>query len=610
MNQKIIAILIFWFTLYSNSFSQVSPEEKEDTAKIYRNIETISKKNKYTKFIHSLIFKPVSPVPKEKKKTKKKVNKNFRVAEKKIIRNIDIITIDPFGLNINDTSIKATNFFAKAGNKVHVTSRKLTVKNLLLFKINDPFDSLIIKESERLIRSQNYVRDVNIVVRLTNTKPDSVNISVFVQDLWSIKFNGNISGSQSGVNITDRNFAGLGYQLQHAIVIYNDKRDPAFETNYFIKNIRNSFINSNIQYKVNSDNYLMRFNIDRPFYSSFARWAGGILFDQQFHVDSAVSINNNFEYQNIKLNTQDYWIGKAWQIKPGDNEYLRSTNFVLAGRFARQRYIERPNINIITPLLFSNEKLLLLSAGINTRIYLQDKFIFNYGVTEDVPTGKVYSLTAGFQNKGGFSRGYGGFKVSWGDYYDWGYFSNSIEYGTFFRNRILEQGTIKQEILYFTNLIPLGRWNFRQFIKPSIVLGLHRISDDRIYIRADSISLNILVNENELIWTGQHRFAINLQTQSYAPWNVFGFRFGPYAALSFVILTQKGFKSNRLFTQFDLGILIKNEFLLFNYFQLSLSFNPVLPGGKYNEFRANAYQTYDFGFTGFDIGKPAVVKYQ
>lgn len=613
MNQKIIIIIIFWFFLCPFAVGQDNNKKNPaDSAKIYRDIEDLSKKNKYFKFLHSLIFRPVSPVPKEKKKVQKKDDRNFRRAQDKIVRNIEITTLDPFGLNINDTSVIPKYFLPKVGNKLHIKSRRLTILNLILFKKNEVFDSLKVKESERLIRAQDYIRDVVVKIEFNKAR-DSVDIIFTAQDLWSIEFNGNVSASGGGINITDKNFLGLGHQFQHAISKYTYNKEFAFETNYYIRNIRNSFINSNIHYKVNPDNsFLKRFLVERPFYSSFARWAGGIILDQQYHTDSILFLQDNYKFIDVKYNLQDYWIGKSWQLSSRKSAYFRSTNFILSSRFLRVNYLQRPDTSVLPIHTFAHEKFFLLSAGINTRLYLQDKYIFRYGLTEDIPTGKIFNITSGYQVQNKQVRLYAGVKVAWADYFRWGYLSNYIEYGTFFKNGKTEQGALKQGITYFTELIPWGRWNFRQFIKPAVVIGIQRLDNDRLYIRSDSITSSVQFLQREKEWSGIHRFMLTLQTQSYAPWNLYGFRFGPFFSISMVILSDKNFSfgNSKLYSQFDIGILVKNEFLLFNYFQISLSFNPVIPGGKNNIFRGNAYQTSDLGLPEFDTGKPSIILYQ
>ena len=117
----------YYHTLFCFSFNQVilhlhsiSPAKKDST-NLYKNIESFSKRSKFTKFMYIvLIFKPVAPVS-QKKKVKKKgykklIQKPYSAFEGKTIRHIIIETLDPFGYSIADTSVKSQNFFLKAGN--------------------------------------------------------------------------------------------------------------------------------------------------------------------------------------------------------------------------------------------------------------------------------------------------------------------------------------------------------------------------------------------------------------------------------------------------------------------------------------------------------------
>jgi hypothetical protein len=59
-----------------------------------------------------------------------------------------------------------------------------------------------------------------------------------------------------------------------------------------------------------------------------------------------------------------------------------------------------------------------------------------------------------------------------------------------------------------------------------------------------------------------------------------------------------------------LGVLIKNESLVFKAFQMSISFYPLIPGKGQNVFKMNSFRTSDFGFRDFEIEKPARTIYQ
>ena len=70
---------------------------------------------------------------------------------------------------------------------------------------------------------------------------------------------------------------------------------------------------------------------------------------------------------------------------------------IFAARYLHVRYSEKPS-EFNDPLhIYSNSNFYLASIGISTRKYVQDRYIFKYGVIEDVPVGQVYELTGGYQ---------------------------------------------------------------------------------------------------------------------------------------------------------------------------------------------------------------------
>ncbi|MBK5192803.1 MAG: hypothetical protein JJE07_06245, partial [Flavobacteriaceae bacterium] len=152
-------------------FSQEKPIE-QDTTQVYEKIEAYSKKSKFTSMLHKLIFEP------SKIKTSNPISKRepkvYTKYDGKIIRNINIQTLDPFGYSVSDTIKKADNWSERFGNQIHIRTRQLAIKNLLLFRRNEPLDPLSVRESERLIRQQRFVREVQITTEPIPQNPDSV----------------------------------------------------------------------------------------------------------------------------------------------------------------------------------------------------------------------------------------------------------------------------------------------------------------------------------------------------------------------------------------------------------------------------------------------------
>jgi len=613
MRFKIITLL-FLVLISTHDFALAQQKTvKKDSTQIYSEIESFSKRGKFTKFMYSIIFRPVASASNQKKSKKKAykklIQKPYSTFEGKVIRHINIETLDPFGYSIGDTIFRSPNLLSKAGNELHVKSQRITIRNLLLIHQNQVFDSLLVKESERLVRSQRYIRDVSFFVKAAAKRSDSVDVFIRELDIWSIIPKGSVSTSSSTINLADKNFLGLGHEFQGDFTRNYKEGINSYHTNYSIPNIKNSYVRGAVHFGKEGDtNFNRSFTIDRPFFSPFARWAAGVNFTQQFFNDSVHIDPLNLGLLRFKFNSQDYWGGYAIQLFKGNGEYSRTTNFISALRFLRVRYIEKPGEMYDNQHMFTDENLYLASFGISTRQYVQDKYIFKFGITEDVPIGRVLSLTGGFQEKNNDNRIYLGARVSVGNYFRWGYLSSNFEYGTFFRASHFEEGVYTASVNYFTGLIELGKWKFRQFVKPAVTIGFNRFASDSLTLN-DGYGLDGF-HSTEL--QGTSRLLLTLQTQAYAPWNFIGFRFGPFLSYSLGMLGDEvhGFKNSKVYSKIGVGVLIKNENLVFNTFQITLSFYPIIPGIGGNIFKMNSFSTADFGFRDFEIGKPGPVNFR
>lgn len=599
--QKLILFLLI-FCFWQATFSQVK-ETKKDSSEVYKQIQTYSKKNKFTKLAHKLVFRPINVKTKKIKVTPKKYAK----FEGKIIRNINIVTLDPFGYSEIDTTKKPKNWAERTGNRIHIKTNRLAIRNLLLIKKNKPLDSLLIKESERLIRTQRYIRRVDITPQLIHKNTDSVDVFIRVLDSWSVIPKGSVSSSGSNFKLNERNVLGSGHELNTKFINRFSDGKSAYGLAYTIPTIKNTFIKTTVSYNIDLDDYYGKsINFDRPFYSAFTKWAGGIYFDQQFRKDSLIDSNAAFAYQNFKYNSQDLWLGYAFNVLKGNTESDRTTNLVVAGRFLNVKYLESPVIEYDPTDFYSNEKFSLIGIGISSRKFVQDNYIFNNGIIEDVPIGKIFGITSGYQYKNNFGRYYLGARAAFGNFYKWGFLSANFELGTFLEKSNTKQTAFSFQANYFTNLISLGKWKLRQFIKPQFIIGFNRVN-----VIGDQLNINNnygIQGFNSPDY-GTEKAILTLQTQAYAPWNLWGFRLNPYFNYSIAMLgnVKKGLLKNKAYSKVSVGFIINNDFLIFRSFQISLSYYPSIPGSGQNIFKTNSFETTDFGFQDFELAKPRTV---
>ena len=418
------------------------------------------------------------------------------------------------------------------------------------------------------------------------------------------------TSSQVSFELNDRNFLGSGHEFDNEFKNRFSDGKNAYRFKYIVPNIKNTFIKTTLSYQIDLDNYYSKsVNIERPFYSPFTKWAGGIYIDQQFRKDTLPDINLNYTLQNLKYNSQDFWMGHAFRIFKGNTENNKTTNLILSGRFLNIKYLESPAIEYDPIDFYSSEKFFLSGIGITSRKFVQDRYIFKNGIIEDVPIGKIYGITAGYQYKNNLGRYYLGGRAAFGNYYKWGFLSTNFELGSFFEKSKTNQTAFSFQANYFTNLMTIGKWKLRQFIKPQFILGINRVN---------SIGDQLTINEDYGISGfnsaeyGTQKAVLTLQTQAYSPWDLWGFRLNPYFNYSVAKLGNpgKGLGYGKAYSKIGIGFIINNDYLVFSSFQISLSYYPSIPRSGEDIFKTNSFETTDFGFQDFELAKPRTVIYK
>lgn len=599
-------VLIFSVSL---SFSQEKKTEKDSVLLGYQKIEELSKKSKFTTQLHRLIFKSTA-VNKKRKYKAASVEPDYSLYEGKIIRTISIQTLDPFGFSEADSTRKPKHFASKAGNFVHIKTKKFAIQNTLLIKENQAFDSLKVKETERLIRSQRFVRRVAIRVQNTTESSDSIDVFISVLDSWSLIPNASITSSKAGYELLERNFLGSGHSWDNRYQHDLDDKRRAFSTRYIIPNIKNTYIRTSLNYQMDlNKDYVKYIEIERDFFSPLTRWAGGLLLENRLFKDSLTNAIGNYESQTFHYGTIDAWGGHSSPLTKGTTEAERTTNLVTTLRYFKTNYERRISSDFDPLDFYTNEAFWLTGIGISSRKFIKDKFIFNYNITEDVPIGKYFGITTGFQEKNNTNRLYIGARATLGDYFKWGYFSTNYEYGTYFNEGTNEQSAFVAQFMYFTPLFEPGEWKIRQFFKSNMVFGGHRLD-----IKGDQLSINEsngIIGFNDAKLFGDKKMVFSFQTQSYSPWEWAGFRFNPFFnySLAFIGNSESGFNKSQGFSKIGLGVLLSNDYLVFSSFQFSIAFYPKIPNEGENIFKMNNFSTSDFGYLDFAINKPRTVLY-
>nr|WP_184166471.1 hypothetical protein [Flavobacterium notoginsengisoli] len=607
LNKKILFLILLCLCL-QGGYAQISKtrkdSEKKDTTEIYNRIRNYSKKNKFTQTIHKMFFRSKKP----KKKEELLVPIDSTLYDGKIIRKINIITLDPFGYSVADTTQMPKNWGERTGNRLHLKTKKIAIYNLLLFKKNTPYDTYKILESERLIRAQRYVTAVRISNQTVGAASDSVDVTIRVLDSWSTIPRFSISSNQVSIGFKEKDFFGSGQQLEYRFTNRFDDGRNANEATYTVPNIKNTYIGTVLHYKMDLDNnYIKSINVERDFYSPLTKWAGGVYVDEYYRRDTLQAPDLTYAFQPVKYKSQDLWAGRAFKMFEDSHEAI--TNLVVTGRFLNKNFTESPTEVYDPDHFYSDEKLILSGVGLNTRKFIQDRYIFRNGQTEDVPIGRIYGLTFGYQYKNTFWRPYVGAQFSFGNYYRLGFLSMNFEAGTYFHQSKTYQTAFLFESNYFTKLYSIGNWKLRQFVNPKVVVGINR--DDVIGDQLNINEQNGLAGFNTALY-GTSKAVLSLQTQTYSPHSLLGFRLNPFFNYAIAVLgsPEVAMTKSKPYSKITLGLLVSNDYLVFSSFQLSISYYPSIPQQGDNVFKTNTFETTDYRMQSFELNKPRVVDYR
>lgn len=603
---RILGLLVVLLLSWSSSIRAQS----DSTPNIYRNIHNYSLKHKVTRWIYSGIF--VEPKSKEELPPSAPQTERvdpFKKDEGKIIRHIEVRTMDPFGYSVDDTAKAPLNVLQTWGNQLHRRTRPRIVRNLLLVKAFQPLEPLKVSESERVLRASPFVNDARILVEPVEGTRDSVDLLVLVHDKWSIDVDGEADLTSASARIRDKNLLGWGQSVQQRVGYKLGKTQLYLSGSHEVYNIRKSHISSYASYSLSPDGDNLGFSFQRPFYSPLAKWAAGASWTQGWsrfkQLDTTGVVLSDHALSPTSL---DLWAGRSFRLGDGNEPGSSNSNFVLAARYAQTRYAARPPRALDEEGVYTDNSLFLVSTGLSIRQYYKERYLYRFGNSEDVPEGLLLTFTTGMEKRElTANRPYLGADVSRGrNYENFGYLSAGLGYGTFFQNRNVVDGTFNLRLLYFTDLRTWDRWHFRQFFRFNAVYGYSKPSYSRLDLNGSQ-----LYGYSSGSRTGTHKELFRSETVFYAPWSFLGFKVAPVILAGFATMGDEGDPvfSGRIYSSFTVGLLVRNENLLVQTFEVSFGFYPYLPSTGAPGFRLNSFDAYSAGAPVFDFIEPSEIQY-
>jgi hypothetical protein len=577
-NEKYIATKDTTFIIPSGTDYKLRPNRKSQSDNFFDSLELHASQRKWMNKLHNIVI--TAP-------RKESISDTIQTSQSilpyieyggKIIRNIKIQRLDPFGPTILDTTRIAISKLETAGNKLHSITREKVISKYLIFSEGDRLDPSIISDNERIIRKLPFIEDARILITQIPENPDYVDILVLAKDAFSIGAGGEVSDWDAGsVRLFDNNLGGTGHEL-HANFYWDGSKDPWFgkEIYYLIHNLGGSFIDNRITYSKVFNKEFINIRFDRPFFTPSVKYAGGVQYEHTSKI-SKIDLIDSVISTRINYNLTDLWAGRSFALTSVRKYSVDRINFVIASRIQKSHFFKRPEVTDNTFYEFHNKTLWLSSVSITSQIFFRSNLIYSFGRTEDIPHGYLLNFTFG-PEFGEFNRRfYMGMSFSWGGLVrNLGYIYTRGELGGF-SNPIKspDQGIIHFQYNYFSNLFIFNRFKLRQFLNVDYIKGIQRFSDEFISLENNS---GIRGYNNEQA-RGIQRATVNLECVAFSPYYFYGFRFVffGFADFGLISFSQPIFET-KLHSGIGLGIRIKNERLTFETIQLRLAYYPSMPG--------------------------------
>ncbi|QIX62361.1 hypothetical protein HER32_14695 [Hymenobacter sp. BT18] len=544
------------------------------------------------------------------------LNRQYDRHNYKIVRRINIRTLDAFGYRINDPGRMPRNILEKGGNALHMKTSRARVRQVLLFRRGDELEPQALSESERLLRQTAELLDARVFVNEQTSSRDSVDIEVVTKDVFSLSGSVQLRDVKAGViGLRDVNFLGQGHQFRNRYEYGRsvDENPGAqswrYEGSYLVP--FRHFVNGQARYLNETRNRQGSIRFSRDFYSITTKYAGALgydFFDRLEAVSGVGSPEDPYVFKPVQYNVQDAWLGRSLPLKSYDLGYENPGRLIVSGRYLRTTYAKS-----YLPTQVNNQ-LVLGTVGYSVRRYYKDTYLFGFGRTEDIPTGSQASLTTGYEFNGTGNRRYVGVHLAGAGYHPRrGYLYVGGEFSSFVQGRRndWQQGLASSEILYFTRLYHTGNFQWRHFFWNRALIGLNRRPDERPLSIEGDRGLRGFTSDGLL--RGTSRFVINYETTVYTPFSFLGFRVAAVGFLDAAWLNTKAGRDlpfyDKPYTGIGVGLRFRNEYTVLRTFQLLLGF---YPRGQYtrNGLRIfeNARPYYDF--SDFTFGQPGITQYQ
>lgn len=557
------------FILPDTTDFYVRKNNMQRSQEFYRQVEKKMSKSKLSNLMYDYMF-----VQNGSPKTEELHEQRFIPYERETISSIGYKSLPIFGSTVKDTTVYNPSKWMAPWNKIHIHTQHWIIKRNLTFKQGEHISPNDFVDSERLIRRLRYVKDARIMVK-ENANQQEADVMVVTQDVlpYSVIFSPD-RDNDALFGITSINIGGLGHEFEYDYI-----RGNGSDFFYKISNVGGSFIDAELNYAYHFIRTGYGAFLERDFVTQEMKYAGGGTYSRyefgEYNYEPISDVTSTYTYDEEYANL---WLGRAFQtkIKTQLLGINAKTNAVASAGVEYANYFERPQVTADTNYRYHDKTTYLVSLGLSARNYYKDRFIVEFGRTEDIPTGSAIGVVAGYQEAEFNDRLYIGFNYARGGYIKkFGYFNGIISWGSFIGDNGYENGIFKIGADYFTPLYTINQVKLRQFVDITFSQALN---PDEEYILNTESDIGIRGLRNYYL-RATTKFNLRFETVVFTPINFIDFRMAFFAFFDYTATQniRNDFFDADHFMGVGGGIRLRNDNLAISTLQLRLAYYPSTP---------------------------------
>ncbi len=529
----------------------------------------------------------------------------------KTVRHITIRNVNVFGGDVAHSKPDSVlTLLERTGNRIHKNTRNRTLRNSLNITSGQKIEPYELSEKEVIIRNLPYIADV-MIIPIMVPRTDSIDLYVAVQDVWSLGFHWEpYTASKGFVEVYDENAFGYG----HEAVIrtrYSSERSPAtgFEAYYTINNIGPEIVKIKFGAARYFDLRNLIFDVQKDYYFK-SNYAYGLTLQKYRDI---IPLYHKKEPSLFDENLNEIWVGQGFPLYCLHQFDITKPHLYVAARISNTQLHGNQQVSAVENPMFQNKTVYLGSIAIAKQWYNQTKLLLGYGRTEDIPSGYKVELVGGIEKGAYDTRPYAALKTSRGGIFEAGYLSAYAEAGSYVKSDSLQQGSIKAGMFYYSNLLRLGLYRFRQLVSIDYTHGFNRLKGfgESLYLDDNNGSYNGIRGYVGDSVTAQSRIGLHLETIAYSPRTIWNFKlaFFGYSDFAWLSASNSNPFKGPIYNGFGFGVRIRNENLAFKTFTIRLGFYPRVPRGGATDF-FDMSGTDRLQLSGFKPSKPDFVPFQ